>query len=326
MGDTQEFGEYDEEDKNDKQDSSNDEFDRIRTKGRERFKYLAKHKEQKTAWWTCIGPHQNWGTQEPMWPINRAAISANASQRVNELATPKKNFQTGIHINRPLWQYSCGRSSALATVDENVLNANASPRMEKLAISKIYPQHYPNRLEFVYSCGRSSPIWAVPNSALNYSASSRVSSLANHKPYHPRFQPEKALPWEVPEPAKKAKATERVELLSSPKARSEGLFRDAIWPVSENALNSTPTPRCLELARAKSLADGFQPARDIEWPVSKAAKQAAPSERLNALAQPIQRMNMNILQFNPEAFKVKPQALKGQIPSRVNELAQPIIR
>ncbi|KAK0051975.1 testicular haploid expressed protein [Biomphalaria pfeifferi] len=323
MDNTREFEEYGEENGNTK---NNDEFDRIRTKGRERFKYLAKHKEPKVEWYTCIGPPQNWGTQEPLWPLNKATISANASHRIAELATPKKNFQTGVYINRPLWQYSCGRASVLTTVDENALNAHASSRVEQLANSKTYPLHTPNRIEFVYSCGRSSPIWSVPNSALNSTATPRVLNLSQHKPYHPRFQPEKSLPWEVPEPAKKAKASERVEQLASPKARPEGPFREPTWQITERALKSVASPRCLELARSKSLVEGFLPAKDIEWPVSRAAKQASASERITALSQPIQRMNMNILQFNPEAFKVKPQALKGQIPARVNELAQPINR
>lgn len=82
----------------------------------------------------------------------------------------------------------------------------------------------------------------------------------------------------------------------------------------------------MELARPKALTDGFQHAREIQWPVTKAAKRAQASGRLSDLAMPIQRVNMNVLQFNPDAFQVKPLALKARISSRVEELSQPIAR
>ncbi|CAL1530976.1 unnamed protein product [Lymnaea stagnalis] len=271
-------------------------------------------------------PSQRWGNQEPIWPINRAAISATPSPRVNELASPKKNFQSDARVSRPLWQYSCGRSSVLCNVDENALKATASARVDELARHKTFPQHTSNRHEYMFSCGRSSPIWEVSPSTLKSGASPRVELLAVHKSYPPEFQPEKTLPWEVSEAAKRNKPTERIETLSSPKLKPEGPFRDPKWPVSEVALNSVASQRCMELARAKSLADGFQPAKEIQWPVSRAALQASATERLNALAHPMQRTDMKILQYNPEAFKVKPQALKGQISARINELAQPINR
>ena len=100
----------------------------------------------------------------------------------------------------------------------------------------------------------------------------------------------------------------------------------SLHQVSENALNAVASPRCTELARAKSLADGFQHAREIQWAVTKAARRATASGRLNDLATPIQRVNMNVLQFNPDAFQVKPLALKAQLSSRMAELAMPINR
>ena len=91
-------------------------------------------------------------------------------------------------------------------------------------------------------------------------------------------------------------------------------------------MNNVASPRCIELSRAKALADGFQHARDIQWPVTKAARRANASGRVSELAQPIQRVNMNILQFNPDAFQVKQTALKGRVSNRLSELSQPITR
>lgn len=84
--------------------------------------------------------------------------------------------------------------------------------------------------------------------------------------------------------------------------------------------------RCLELARAKTLPEGFQPAREIEWPVSKAAKRAQATERLTGLAQPNIRVNTDHVQYNPNAFKVKEFALKGSFPPHCLDLANPILR
>ena len=40
-----------------------------------------------------VDPSLVWGNQETMWPMSRAALSANASERLMALATPKKDFQ-----------------------------------------------------------------------------------------------------------------------------------------------------------------------------------------------------------------------------------------
>ena len=96
--------------------------------------------------------------------------------------------------------------------------------------------------------------------------------------------------------------------------------------VSDQAKSSVASARCMELARAKPLADGFQHAKEVEWPVSKAAKRAQASGRLLELARPISRASMDHLQFNPNAFTVKETALKGVVPRRIEELAQPINR
>ena len=109
-----------------------------------------------------------------------------------------------------------------------------------------------------------------------------------------------------------------------------GMFRSIpptfCMQVTDLAKSATASTRCIELARSKPLAEGFQHAREIEWPVSKAAKRAQASGRLIELARPITRASMDHLQFNPDAFAVKESALKGAVPRRVEELAQPINR
>ena len=100
-----------------------------------------------------------------------------------------------------------------------------------------------------------------------------------------------------------------------------------IWiQVSDNAKNATASARCVELSRPKGVVDGYQLPREVEWPVSRAAKRAASTGRMEELARPIVRATMDHVQFNPDAFYVKPLALKGAFPTRVHELATPINR
>jgi len=72
-----------------------------RDTGITRLVKLAKPKESKAVWMTSFWPIV-WGNQDMMWPISRAALSANSSERLMTLATPKKDFQ----LDHPL---SCNR-------------------------------------------------------------------------------------------------------------------------------------------------------------------------------------------------------------------------
>lgn len=94
----------------------------------------------------------------------------------------------------------------------------------------------------------------------------------------------------------------------------------------DNAKNASASTRCLELARPKGVVDGYQLPRDVEWTVPKAAKRAVTTTRIEELAKPLIRASMDHVQFNPDAFLVKPFALKGSFPSRIDRLAKPIER
>lgn len=104
-------------------------------------------------------------------------------------------------------------------------------------------------------------------------------------------------------------------------------FNRYFWlKVSKSAQNASATSRCLELARPKNVVDGYQLPRDEQWRVSRAAQRASVTGRVDELAKPIVRATMDHVQFNPDAFLVKPLALKGSFPSRVEQLAKPIER
>lgn len=90
----------------DKEDEEG-EFERIRQSGRERLMELSRPKDIKIGYFTNVGPNVMWGTQEMLWPLNPNIQKA--SERVEQLATPKKDFSTVDSKGRPLFLYSCGR-------------------------------------------------------------------------------------------------------------------------------------------------------------------------------------------------------------------------
>lgn len=98
------------------------------------------------------------------------------------------------------------------------------------------------------------------------------------------------------------------------------------FQVSKSAQNASASSRCLELARPKPVVDGYQLPRDEQWRVSRAAQRASATGRVDELAKPIVRATMDHVQFNPDAFLVKPLALKGSFPPRVEQLSRPIER
>ncbi|KAL3864484.1 hypothetical protein ACJMK2_006163 [Sinanodonta woodiana] len=296
-------------------------------KATDRLLHLAKPKVPKTQWWTSVGPNLMWGTQEMMWPIKDTTKNAEASERLRLLAEPKKDFLTGDKINRSLFYYSCGRSSVLWDVGDNAKNATTSERTFILSKHKEpHPDFNEGRPQFKYSCGRSSPIWAVSRAAQSCGEMPRTETLAKHKEVHPEYIPEKPVIREVTQSALLVSASDRVQQLATPKKRPEGPFREPGWPVTYAAKTASAGTRCLELARAKTIVEGYQLPREVEWPVSRAAKRAVATGRLDELAKPIIRASMDHVQFNPDAFLVKPLALTGAFPPRVEKLARPIER
>ena len=83
----------------------------------------------------------------------------------------------------------------------------------------------------------------------------------------------------VSEAAMKHNVSPRVEELAKPKEREDRQHRDAEWPVSITARETTPTMRTLELARPKTWANGYNPDRSAIWKVGIGPMTAVPSNR-----------------------------------------------
>ncbi|XP_013385150.1 testicular haploid expressed gene protein-like isoform X2 [Lingula anatina] len=298
----------------------------------ERIFELAHPKESKAIWQTSFGPRVLWGTQDMLWPISADALKTQATARVIQLANPKKNFQTGIRVNRPQYEVgSCGRASVIWEVSPLAQKAEPSERLCVLAYPKKPLKEYlekEDRRSFAYSCGRVSPIWELSEAAKQCEERPRTSNLSRPKSVHPDFQGEREIATIIPKPAlTHAKCTERLEFLARPKSRKEGPFREPQWPVAKTAMSFNASNRQLELAKPKTLPEGFQPNReDPQWRISRASKKAIAGVRLNELSVPIIRATMDHVQFDPDAFLVKEAALKAVCSRRTEELAQPIQR
>ncbi|CAH1783291.1 unnamed protein product [Owenia fusiformis] len=294
-----------------------------------RILQLSKHKDSKSVWLTRFGESIMWGTQDMLWDISDAAMAADPTGRVMDLSIPKKNFQTGNKVNRPEFVYSCGRSSEIWDVSPLAKKAECSDRVGFLANPKQAPAAYKEkegRPSYLYSSGRVSPLWKVHPAAKSCGERERTMGLARPKMPHQSFTGAKPIATIIPRPALSARCTDRLETLAESKNRSEGPFREPMWPVSDRAKTAQPSNRSLELAKPKSLAEGYIPERGVEWPVTRGAKKAIASARTTALSEPIVRASMDHVQFDPDAFLVSPLALKARCAPRIEELSQPIQR
>ena len=154
----------------------------------------------------------------------------------------------------------------------------------------------------------------------------RSMRLAQAKKCHPQYQPEREVPWNVSEPAKRAVSSARVEQLARPKTRQDGLIREPTWRVSSASRRTVASARVQELAKPKQTVEGYLPSRQTEWPISKSTLRAIASERTQSLSKPLIRETMDHVQFNPDAFTVSETARKANASQRIVELAQPISR
>ncbi|XP_071947973.1 sperm microtubule associated protein 2-like [Antedon mediterranea] len=296
-------------------------------RGRERCIYLATPKTCKSNWLTSVGPKLVWGNQEMMWPLSNGALNAEPTVRLSQLSTPKKDFRNPGDGKKHIHVYSCGRNSVILEVSPLAMRSNGSKRLTNLSQFKKLPVAYrEDRAKHAFSCGRESPIWSVSNAARQAAEKEHLEMLARSKTPHRDYLPAREIETTVGAAAKRAVASARLETLANPKARSQGPFRDSIWPVSSSVMKASISPRQLELSKPKSLVDGYLPARSIAWEVKRSAKRAIATSRTTELARPIMRDTMHHLQFNPDAFVVSEAAKRGRCPPRIEELANPIQR
>lgn len=92
-----------------------------------------------------------------------------------------------------------------------------------------------------------------------------------------------------------------------------------IWEVSEAAMNAEERPRTNELARSKKAHSQYEPPKPLPTPVSANARKARASPRVEQLARPKSRKDVEMR--NPE-WAVSKAAIKAVPRQRIVELAQ----
>ncbi|XP_040823031.1 testicular haploid expressed gene protein-like [Ochotona curzoniae] len=287
---------------------------------RKRMQDLSRPKRQ----WGTPDRKLFWGNQDPIRPVSRSALAAQLTHRLEDLSQPKKLSQHYVP-NRDQYYYSCGRASVIWKISPPALFSQPSRRIQRLS--------QPNRFKMQCLLDRPFSDFSTIRDSLRISdPSPRILRLSIAKGTNPDYLPPKDIKTKIPISTLHAIATPRIVDLAHPRRKLEGLCYERerserpIRPVALAALLATPSPRITALAKSRPLHQEYLPARSACWSVSHAAAHSKVSPRVQELASPSTRSPVHVVYYDPDVFKVKPQALKAQCSPRVQELAQPLTR
>ncbi|XP_017552549.1 theg spermatid protein [Pygocentrus nattereri] len=165
--------------------------------------------------------------QSPGWKLSAAVLKARPSDRVCALALPRMPA-AGWQPDRPL----------LPTVSVAVRTAKANAWICQLA--------RPRKMCAAMTQFCSSEISpSVPSLA---KPSPRTHLLATPKQDHPQYCPDRPVSWPVAKPALEAVASERLQVLATPRLRKPLFEGFDPYRVSSAARAATASPRLQELA------------------------------------------------------------------------------
>ncbi|KAJ8321872.1 hypothetical protein KUTeg_000343 [Tegillarca granosa] len=166
----------------------------------------------------------------PIWGVKRSALSVEATPRIQELGRHKDAHP----------EYKMDRS-AYTTVGHASRSTQPTPRLESLAQPKVREDRH-GVVETQW--GQYFP---VSNAAKKAQPSERLEQLAESKKYHSHYRGEKPIQWPVSSSALTAMASLRLQQLSRPSSRT--LIKDDYDPykVSLPAKRARATPRLEEL-------------------------------------------------------------------------------
>ncbi|XP_005359437.1 testicular haploid expressed gene protein-like [Microtus ochrogaster] len=282
---------------------------------RKRIEDLAKPKKQ----WGTPDRRLFWGNQDPIRPLSDAALKAQLTKRIEDLAQPKLVSRHYVP-NRAQYYYSCGRESVIWEIPPPALFTRPSKRIQKLA--------KPNRFKMQCLLNRENG----PQVLRFSDPSPRILQLSIAKGPDPNYVPPKSIETKISLSTLSAIASPRIVDLANPRIKIEGLCYERekselpIRPVAPAALLAKATDRTIKLAKSKPVHEDYLPVRDARWPVSYAAAHSQVSSRIQELANPPTRASVHVVYYDPDVFKVKPSALRAQCSPRVKELAEPIVR
>jgi hypothetical protein len=164
--------------------------------------------------------------------VKDGAKTAEASPRVQELGKPKS-----LHPEHKM------ERSPYTEVSDDAKTAKSNPRLDQLAEPKHHRQDNAGVKETEW--GQYLPVSEGAKKAV---ATPRIEDLSQPKPYNKQFQDERPIQWPVTEEALKAIASLRLQQMARPHSRT--MIKDDHDPyrVSLPARRARATPRMEELA------------------------------------------------------------------------------
>ncbi|XP_030001506.1 testicular haploid expressed gene protein-like [Sphaeramia orbicularis] len=228
---------------------------------------LAQHKTSKTVWATTPCDKLSWGNQEPIRPISSSALGAVPSTRIQYLSKNKRDFSAWEDHWRMEEDASVFRKtrhpSSKASQYERIVRLS-TPRTRSRSSQETGPPHTPQ-------CENNCPMWHVDPKLKTTVITPRLLQLSNPKMNHPDFQSNRESASVVSFASRTARISKRLVQLSLPRLRQSNICyelrcpEESIWTVSRAARRATASERVELLATPKQLSKDYIPSREPEW-------------------------------------------------------------
>ncbi|KAM4855517.1 sperm microtubule associated protein 2 [Urocitellus parryii] len=165
----------------------------------------------------------------PTWPVPRATLEYQSSNRLKELATPK--------IRNNIWSIQMSEVSRVSRAAQMAVPSSRTLRLAKPRVPATMLEEWD----------------PVPKPKPHVPDYSRLLQLAMPKAQSDKCVPDRDPRWEVLDGTKKAVASPRVVFLAKPKVRKD--FNEDYDPyrISPASLVAQASPRLYELATPKSI-------------------------------------------------------------------------
>uniref|UniRef100_A0A671E1V3 Sperm microtubule associated protein 2 like n=2 Tax=Rhinolophus ferrumequinum TaxID=59479 RepID=A0A671E1V3_RHIFE len=246
-------------------------------------------------------------------------------KRLQDLSRPKK--QWGNPDRGLCW----GNQDPIRPISQSVLKAQLNKRLENLAKPKEVYQYVPNRAQYYYSCGRESVIWEIPSPVLLRKPSQRMQKLAQPNRFKKEHLIDRSFSDHLKDSLQIFAPSPRILQL----AKAKGTNPNYVPPKSVetnipiSVLSAVATPRIIDLAPPRIKIEGLCYPTEISEkpirPVSQAALLAKPSPRIIALAK-AKSLHQDYLPACEPYWRVSSAAIHYKTSPRIQELANPNTR
>nr|XP_019595649.1 PREDICTED: testicular haploid expressed gene protein-like [Rhinolophus sinicus] len=246
-------------------------------------------------------------------------------KRLQDLSRPKK--QWGNPDRRLCW----GNQDPIRPITRSVLKAQLNKRLENLAKPKEVYQHVPNRAQYYYSYGRASVIWEIPSPVLLRKPSQRMQKLAQPNRFKKEHLINRSFSDHLKDALQISAPSPRILQLSKAKGTNPNYVppKSVETNIPISVLTAVTTPRIIDLAPPRIKIEGLCYPTEISEkpirPVSQAALLAKPSPRIIALAK-AKPLHQDYLPAREPYWRVSYAAIHYKVSPRIQELANPNTR